>query len=102
MKNPNRKMTFFAYFCLILFSIVFLYYPIFYGNPNVEHLFCDTTDEKNIDLLNIEDNIMSIKASLKDLHLENQIGKLSNSDFESLREELLKEWSLCEDMKKNI
>ncbi len=102
LKSQDREMTLFAYLCLILFSIVFLYYPSFYGSVDCGHLFFDDIDQKNTDLINIEDNISSIKASLKDLHLEKQIGKLASSDFESLREELLKEWSRYEDMKKSI
>ena len=86
-------MTIFAYLLLIIFSIAFLYYPHLSGVVNLDDFFDDSSNKEDSKNIMIQDNINSIQASLKDLHLENQIGKLSDSDFDILREELLKEWS---------
>ena len=84
---------FLIYLCLIILILFFLYYPFVYSTENSHQAFFHDTD-KNDDLaIDRQDKILSIQNSLKDLHLENQIGKLSDQDFNALKAELLKEWS---------
>ena len=52
--------------------------------------------------MNIQNKIDSIKSSLKDIELENKIGKMSNEDTEIFRAELLREWALEEKKLKSI
>ncbi len=78
-----------------------MYYPTFSGSEEIADI-SDYEKEEDKKYADNEDKIISIKDSLKDLHLENQIGKLSDPDFEILRKELLKEWSYHENMKKKI
>lgn len=50
----------------------------------------------NDDALRIEQNIKTIKRSLKDLELEDQLGKIDPQDYAILKKELIDQWAALE------
>ena len=122
--NLNNMLILIFFIIFIALSLIFLFYPTFYAsdrdtkyinvnNVNVKDIKKETdiyskspislkdTNQKSEDIIIIQDKIKSIKASLKDLKLENEIGKLSNQDYHILKAELLREWSENEKKIKN-
>jgi len=51
---------------------------------------------------NLRDDIESTKLALRDLDMENKIGKIANDDYEILKDELLDEWQSSENEYKKI
>lgn len=55
---------------------------------------------KNDALEQLADRIESTKLALRDLDMENKIGKIAPGDFEALKSELLEEWAEAEELYK--
>lgn len=81
---------------LLLGALAFLLYPFFTGaGKNIEAPWNEEGKEKELrdEKEQLHDRIESAKLALRDLDMENKIGKISPGDFEILKEELLEEWS---------
>ena len=83
------------YIALVLFLMIFFFYPFIQG----DHLLSekkqyfnkpDKVNEKWIEKIEVA------KAALKDVQLEKQIGKLSENEYEMIKQELLNEWKEAE------
>ncbi len=57
-------------------------------------------NKQNDELEKLADKIESTKLALRDLDMENRIGKIAPGDFETLKSELLEEWQEAEEQYK--
>ena len=98
--NLSNIFVLLLYIIFVSVSLAFLLYPVLYGTDvSSKADISSTGNQENQEIkedIEIKDKIKSLKASLKDIQLENQIGKLANQDYEILRAELLKEWAIYE------
>ena len=83
---------------------MFLLIPFIRGTRSVNYF--QETDKvkkkKEEKEQSVKDNIESTKLALRDLDMENKIGKISNEDYEILKDELLEEWKSAENEYKQI
>ena len=80
---------------LLLGALAFLLYPVFTGTG--QKIQPPWTEENRQGRLRgekeeLSDRMESAKLALRDLDMENKIGKISPDDFEILKGELLEEW----------
>lgn len=97
-------MEYIVYIGIILVSLVFLIFPFLRGTSQTK-FFQELDQEKKRKEdreQNIKDDIESTKLALRDLDMENKIGKISNDDYEVLKDELLDEWKSAEEEFKQI
>ena len=82
----------------------FLLLPFLYGSAQVNFFQeLDPVKKRAADQeQNIKDDIESTKLALRDLDMENKIGKIANEDYEILKDELLEEWKSSENQFKQI
>ena len=86
------------YFILVLIlvgALIFLFYPFINGSIETIVPPWQESGEKGKRYDQIEelaDRMESTKLALRDLDMENKIGKISSGDFEILKAELLEEW----------
>lgn len=79
---------------LLTGSLVFLAYPFLKGAKSGEYFQSQdmAVVKKQTREQDIKDKIESAKMALKDLDMENRIGKISSEDYEAIKDELLEEW----------
>jgi hypothetical protein len=84
---------------IILASLLFLALPFLKGPVDTGYFKeSDRLHDANLNKeQNIKDKIESTKLALRDLDMENKIGKIANEDFDLLKNELLDEWKSAED-----
>jgi len=84
-------MIYFLFVLILLLSAFVLIWPYLRGYNDI--IFNDGAGKK---AESTSDQIESIKLALRDLDLESKIGKISQDDFDSLKDELLEEWQEAE------
>jgi len=87
-------MIYFLFVLILLLSAFVLIWPYLRGYNDI--VFNDEAGKK---AESTSDQIESIKLALRDLDLESKIGKISQDDFHSLKDELLEEWQEAEKKK---
>ena len=85
-------LLFFGFIVLVAFCLLFLLYPVLDPSHADQGKAKEQEDGTGI----IQTKIERIKSSLKDIELENKIGKMSDEDAQIFRSELLREWSAQE------
>jgi len=97
-------MQYVIYVMIIFAALLFLILPFVRGaNPANYFQDLDIIKKKKADKeQNIKDEIESTKLALRDLDMENKIGKIANEDYEVLKDELLDEWKSAENEYKKL
>jgi len=97
-------MEYAIYLFVIIVAALFLLLPFVRGVSPVNYFQEIDKEKKNKaeKEQNIKDDIESTKLALRDLDMENKIGKIANDDYEALKDELLGEWKSAEDEYKQI
>jgi sortase (surface protein transpeptidase) len=97
-------MEYIVYAVVIILALLFVLLPFIRGASSAKY-FQETDKAKKSKAdkeQNIKDDIESTKLALRDLDMENKIGKISNDDYEVLKDELLDEWKSAEDEYKQM
>ncbi len=82
------------FFLVIIAGIIYLSLPFIRGDAFTRSL--DPTLANDHELMKLKDQAETLKLALRDLDLENKIGKIDVNDFNLLKKELLAEWAAVE------
>jgi len=100
----SLSMIYFSFAGIAVFSLIYLSLPFIRGSRFGKY-FNDLDERINLkenQEQNIKDKIESAKLALRDLDMENKIGKIANEDYNVLKDELLDEWNSAESEYKQV